>query len=208
MNIGVCLNFVSFSGILDYQYSDAKTKIHHSSVEKSSSSRYVLLEPLMEEFKLVLVEKHQFENLNKIGINIFGVVGLSRNGRKEETYSLRSQFCTRGKSVPKNKDLAASSFKQNPAILTQIKLTGFQYLVFFFGGKLSNPFLNGKKNSLCCIVLSFLFHFQKGLIFTPRYYDKKPKTNNYFKWLKYPDFQVCLVKNVFKKLSDPKTIRE
>ena len=37
--------------------------MHHFSIEKSSASREVLLEPLMEEFNLEVIEKIDFENL-------------------------------------------------------------------------------------------------------------------------------------------------
>ena len=49
---------------MDYQDSDAKFNIHHFCIEWSSSTKKALLAPLMEEFKLVDVEKYEFEDID------------------------------------------------------------------------------------------------------------------------------------------------
>ena len=43
---------------LDYKDSDAKIKIHHFCTEYSFSSKEMLLEPLLEDFKLAVVEEY------------------------------------------------------------------------------------------------------------------------------------------------------
>ena len=85
----VCQN-IFFLAFLDYQVSVAKIEIHYFSIEKSSSSGDLLLEHLIEEFKLVVAEKNEFDNLDKIS-DIFDLFGLSRNESKQKPYALSAQ---------------------------------------------------------------------------------------------------------------------
>ena len=77
--------------ILAYQDSDAKIMIHHFSIKKSSSSREVLVDPLIEKFTPVVEAKDEFENLDVIIDTIFGISGRSRIESKEKTYALRAK---------------------------------------------------------------------------------------------------------------------
>ena len=54
------------------------------SIEKSSSCRQVLLEHSMTNFKLVVVEKFEFENLGVVIRNISGLYNMYRIGIKEK----------------------------------------------------------------------------------------------------------------------------
>ena len=70
---------------LDYQASDARIKIHHFASKLLYSSKEIKVEPLTESFKLVVVEKHEFQDLDVITNNNFGISGLSRIRSKTRT---------------------------------------------------------------------------------------------------------------------------
>ena len=99
--------FIIFLAKLDHKDSHAKIKIHHFSTEWSSERREVLLDSLMEEFKLV-VEKNEFKNVDEIIDNIFGISSLSRI-RNKLTHELRIQGQARGKNYQKNETVPVKS---------------------------------------------------------------------------------------------------
>ena len=49
-------------GVLDNQDSDARIQIYDFSIENSSSRRGLSIEPLLEEFMLVVSENYVFQN--------------------------------------------------------------------------------------------------------------------------------------------------
>ena len=73
----------------NYQYSDAKIKIHRFSVQYSTqaSGREVLLEILMEDFKPVVVKKLELENPDVVIANNFCTFGLSRSRSKKNKHT-------------------------------------------------------------------------------------------------------------------------
>ena len=93
-------------------YYDAKIKIQHFSIGKSFWSREVLLGPLIEGTKLVVLEEFEFENLYLIIGTNFGIFGRSRIG-SEKQYALRVKPQGRDESFPENKETAPSPFKSN-----------------------------------------------------------------------------------------------
>ena len=75
----------SISGLFGHNPdSDANFKIHQFSIEHSFSSRKVLLQPFMEDFKLAVVKKYEFGNLHVIINKNFGILGLSRSKTKKK----------------------------------------------------------------------------------------------------------------------------
>ena len=90
--VGICRSHYHFFAFLNYQDSDAKIKIHQISTDSSSWIREVLLELLMEEFKLVVVQKYGFEKLAVITLNDFGILGNSRIGNEKRLLVLRAAF--------------------------------------------------------------------------------------------------------------------
>ena len=84
------VNWIILFGFLGYQDSDAKIKIHQFSYEKSSFSGEVLFEPLMEDFKLMSVEK-KVQKMDVNIPNIFRNFSPSRIGSKEKTHALKAQ---------------------------------------------------------------------------------------------------------------------
>ena len=75
LNIGFVEKILLIFGILDFHDSDASTRIHHCFCQKFSSRRDVTHQALMEEFKVLIVKRYKFENLN-IFVNNFGTLGL------------------------------------------------------------------------------------------------------------------------------------
>ena len=55
-------NYFQFLSFLDYQDSDARVKIHGCSIELSSLSSELWIEPLMEEYNFVVLNKYDFGN--------------------------------------------------------------------------------------------------------------------------------------------------
>ena len=69
----------------DYQHRNAKTKIqYHFFNDWSFLSRWVLLEPLLEEFKLVIEQKIDFENLELFFDTTFWNFGQVTNWKQRE----------------------------------------------------------------------------------------------------------------------------
>ena len=93
MDISKLLPF--FLAFLDFQDSDGK--IHHSSVEKSSSSKQALIEPLLEDFTFVVVGKYEFQNLYIIIENIFGIFASHETEakKKHRHQGLKARLATR-----------------------------------------------------------------------------------------------------------------
>ena len=89
-----------FLEILYHQDSDATIKIYKTSIEQSSSSQEVLPEPTMKEFNLVVVKKNEFESLDGIVDNNFGIFERSRIRSKEKhsEQRLRAKLAARANS--------------------------------------------------------------------------------------------------------------
>ena len=77
MNIGTCQNYYHSLVLWDYQLSNAKIKIHHSSIEQSSLSRNATFEPILGDFMSLVMENHEVENRDLMINNTFGNFGLS-----------------------------------------------------------------------------------------------------------------------------------
>ena len=73
---------------MDYQDCDAKIKIHLFSIEYSSLTRSMLLDPMMEELKLIVVEKYEFKNIAVVD-NLYGIFSRPQIG-SEEKHTLTS----------------------------------------------------------------------------------------------------------------------
>ena len=99
----------SFQAFLDYQDYDGRIKLHMFSIKKSFSLREVLLEPLMQEVKVLVIEKY-FENLDIIIANIFGNFSRSRIGSKGKTYAIRASAMLAVRDSQKT-ETVPSSFK-------------------------------------------------------------------------------------------------
>ena len=67
----------------------------------------------MEKFMLVVVEKYEFEIVDGIIDNIFGIFGFSRMGSKEKTDALTAQ-CKQFTKKQVNQSLGALCILQNP----------------------------------------------------------------------------------------------
>ena len=76
----------------------------------------MLLEPLIEECKLVVRENDEFQNLDVIIQNIFGNFGLSRIGNKENTYALNAQRSARVKTFSKTKKPVHHFLNETPVL--------------------------------------------------------------------------------------------
>ena len=85
------------------QDSNATIKIYKTSIEQSSLSQDVSPEPIMEEVNLVVVNKNEFESLDEIFDNNFGIFERSRIRSKEKhsEQRLRAKLATRANSRKK-----------------------------------------------------------------------------------------------------------
>ena len=93
-------HITSFLAFLVYQDCDAKIKIHLFSIEYSSLTRSMLLDPMMEELKLIVVEKYEFKNIAVVD-NLYGIFSRPQIG-SEEKHTLTAQCWSCGKSFPRN----------------------------------------------------------------------------------------------------------
>ena len=87
---------------LCYQDSETEIKIHHFAIEESVSSKKVLCEFLMVEFKLVVVEKWEFENV-MVNIDVLRIFSRPRIGSKKN--APRAQYWTRVQRFSINKKM-------------------------------------------------------------------------------------------------------
>ena len=71
---------------MDYQNSDSTVKVHQFSIKRSTSKAEVVLEHLMQEFKLVVVEKHDFGNIDVFIDEKFGFFDRSLIGKMITSY--------------------------------------------------------------------------------------------------------------------------
>ena len=76
--------FYNIMALLDYQDFNANSKVNHFSKEKSQSSRELLLPCLVEEVKLVVVERNEFENVKVILDKILGIFGKAQVGSNDK----------------------------------------------------------------------------------------------------------------------------
>ena len=72
VNEVICENSYPFLAILDFQDSDAKINVQYFSFGYSFSSKEMLLDFFLEDFKLINVESLELKNLDKNNQNIFG----------------------------------------------------------------------------------------------------------------------------------------
>ena len=85
-------SFSTFCGQSGFKRKDQYRKI---SIENSFSIREVLLAPLVEKTKLVVMQKNHFENLYAIFNNTLGIFGRSRIGSKIQKCTNGSLLCSR-----------------------------------------------------------------------------------------------------------------
>ena len=110
-----------FDLFLGHQDSEVKIKILHFSNEYTPSTREIMLELLMENFKVALVEKYNFEKLDVYFDNISGISAghkpCSNRGKRTQgtLLRLRQQLSNR---------------QRNRAIIFLRKPRCFTYLVY------------------------------------------------------------------------------
>ena len=76
---------------------------------KCFSNGEVLLQPLIEEFEPVGIEKSRFENLDANIDKIFGIFGRCRIGSEVKTNAIVVRFCARVKYFPKIEEMATNA---------------------------------------------------------------------------------------------------
>ena len=95
-------NYFNFFGIFRLAGFRCKDQSWSFSNKQNSSSKKVLREHLVKEFKLVVTKNNDCENLDVINDNFFDIFGQSKS-RSKKTYTLRlrAQCQTVGKSFQK-----------------------------------------------------------------------------------------------------------
>ena len=101
----------TISGICGQSGHRRKDQILQFSVNSNPEKREVLLEPLIEETKLILVKKHVFASLDVIIHNVFGIFGRSRFGKNVDTTGTVPVLWQ--KLPKKNKEIVPSPFEWN-----------------------------------------------------------------------------------------------
>ena len=121
LNIGKCQSYHNFWPFLDYQKSDAKTKIHPFSFEQFSWSTDVLFDLLMEKSKLVVVENYMFENF-EVKIDVILAIWPLLNWKQKKQMGSMGWVPNSFQKIPKMRTNRTIKLKRIPWCFTVLTL--------------------------------------------------------------------------------------
>ena len=159
-----------------------------------------LFAPLMEKFKLVVLEENDCENWMCILITFLAF--LAGNEAGEKNNRIKSSVPRSGKTFPKTKEILPSLLKWNLHVAPFWNKANFSKTIqkrsflFFLGKPIKNSIQ--EKHNVWYNGALVLLQCQCGRIFSPPFWDKGLKIHNTFRWPENCDLEVCFIMNILK----------